>query len=106
MTDKEFLSWIYARLVKVHGEEPLMDYMHKLSAIISATPADRVTANCSSPALTIGQSKVRTVEQIENTLKRVEYNPIQTENISYLRGWEHALRWVLGQNMGVPAHEW
>lgn len=33
MTDKEFLEWIYARLVHHHNENPLYDYMHKLKAI-------------------------------------------------------------------------
>jgi len=33
--DGEFLRWIHARLVKVHGENELVDYMQKLSAIIA-----------------------------------------------------------------------
>lgn len=28
--DKEFLKWIHDRLVNVHNENPLHDYMHKL----------------------------------------------------------------------------
>ena len=41
MTDREMLIWIHQRLVKVHGEDPLVDYMHRLRAIIEATPPDR-----------------------------------------------------------------
>lgn len=35
--DKEFLVWLHERLVHVHGEKPLMDYMHRLRAIIENT---------------------------------------------------------------------
>jgi hypothetical protein len=45
MKDQEFLMWIHARLTEVHGESPLVDYMHKLRAIIEATPPDRYTPN-------------------------------------------------------------
>lgn len=51
MTDREFLMWTHERLEHIHGENPLMDYMHKLRAIIHATPASRETPNvmsCSS----------------------------------------------------------
>lgn len=41
LTDKEHLKWIHARLVDVHGENELFDYMHKLRAIISITPDDQ-----------------------------------------------------------------
>ena len=45
MNDRDFLIWIHERLEHVHGESPLKDYMHKLRAIIKATPADKVTPN-------------------------------------------------------------
>lgn len=45
MKDKEFLIWIHERLEYVYGESPVVDYMHKLRAIIKATPADRITPN-------------------------------------------------------------
>lgn len=45
MNDKLFLIWIHARLEKIYGEDPLKDYMHKLRAIINATPDDRITPN-------------------------------------------------------------
>lgn len=38
-TDKQFLQWIHDRLRYEHGENIYMDYMHKLRAIIEATPA-------------------------------------------------------------------
>lgn len=34
MKDRDFLLWIHDRLTAVYGEDPLMDYMHKLRAII------------------------------------------------------------------------
>lgn len=43
LTDKEFLEWIFERLVNVHKENPLYDYMHKLRAIIKDYPEDKVT---------------------------------------------------------------
>jgi hypothetical protein len=38
--DWEFLTWIYHRLVEVHGENPSYDYMHRLKSIIDAIPAE------------------------------------------------------------------
>jgi len=49
MNDKEFLQWIHDRLKNVHGESGLMDYMHKLRAIIAVTDKEQLTPNvCSS----------------------------------------------------------
>jgi hypothetical protein len=45
MNDRDFLMWIHERLELVHGETPLVDYMHKLRAIISAIPAENLTPN-------------------------------------------------------------
>lgn len=46
--DRHFLRWIHARLQHVHGEDPLYDYMHKLRAVIAATPATQRTPNVCS----------------------------------------------------------
>lgn len=46
MNDKEFLEWIYQRLLKVHKENKNVDYMHKLKNIIDGmedTPWEKVT---------------------------------------------------------------
>ena len=45
MNDKAFLVWIHDRLKNHHGENENVDYMHRLRAIIAATPADRCTPN-------------------------------------------------------------
>lgn len=45
MNDREFLMWIHERLEHVHGEDRLVDYMHKLRAIIASTPVDIITPN-------------------------------------------------------------
>lgn len=45
MSDREFLIWIYQRLVLRHDENELSDYMHKLRCIIAATPAKQRTPN-------------------------------------------------------------
>ena len=34
MNNKEFLQWIFDRLVNEHGEKPCSDYMHRLQYII------------------------------------------------------------------------
>lgn len=47
MEDREFLIWLHKRLEYVHKENPLVDYMHKLRAIIEATPEGKVSPNCS-----------------------------------------------------------
>ena len=45
MKDRDFLIHIHARLEHVYDENPLCDFMHKLRAIISATPARQETPN-------------------------------------------------------------
>ena len=45
MKDKDFLKWIHERLEHVHHESPLMDYMHKLRAIIATTDPEKETLN-------------------------------------------------------------
>jgi len=45
MKDREFLIWLHERLTDVHGENSHVDYMHKLRAIIKATPKDQLTPN-------------------------------------------------------------
>ena len=45
MTDREFLVWIHQRLINIHGEDPLVDYMGKLRSIIAKTPGNKTTPN-------------------------------------------------------------
>lgn len=44
MKDREFLMWVHARLQE-KGDDPLLDFMHKIRAIIWATPAEQETPN-------------------------------------------------------------
>lgn len=44
-SDRGFLMWIHERLQHVHCDPDLADYMHKLRAIIAATPADQKTVS-------------------------------------------------------------
>lgn len=39
MNDRDFLIWLYERLVNVHREHELYDCMHRLRDIIANTPA-------------------------------------------------------------------
>jgi hypothetical protein len=48
MKDREFLIWIHERLRYVHGENPIVDYMHKLRAIIKKMDPDKETPNAES----------------------------------------------------------
>lgn len=43
MKDKDFLAWMHARMEFIHKEPATMDYMHKLRAIINATPENQET---------------------------------------------------------------
>ena len=42
-TDREVLLWFHERLVHVHKESELFDYMHRLRAIIAKTPPKKYT---------------------------------------------------------------
>lgn len=44
-TDRDFLIWIHERLGNVYGDHPGDEHMHKLRAIIAATPESRTTLN-------------------------------------------------------------
>lgn len=48
MNDRDFLIWIHCRLTEIHGENSGMDYMFKLRSIIEATPAGKITPNCTN----------------------------------------------------------
>lgn len=45
MKDRDYLIWLHSRLETVHGERSIVDYMHKLRAVITAIPADQDTPN-------------------------------------------------------------
>jgi hypothetical protein len=45
MNDKEFLTWIYNRLIQVHNENAQFDYMNKLRCIIDTIPESQYTPN-------------------------------------------------------------
>ena len=45
MYDKDFLQWIHDRLEFQYKENPRVDYMLKLKAIINATPEFQLTPN-------------------------------------------------------------
>ena len=43
MKDKQFLQWIHDRMVEIHGENRLYDFMYKLRAIIETIPDEQET---------------------------------------------------------------
>ena len=45
MHDREFLIWLHQRLVLAHGEDEIVDYMHKLRCIIADMPKEQLTPN-------------------------------------------------------------
>jgi len=66
-SDRGFLMWIHERLEHVHGESHLMDYMHKLRAIIAEMPADRKTVS-------VGQGK--------NSLEMLQQSILENAEVS------------------------
>lgn len=67
MTDRDFLIWLHERLEKIHGESPIVDYMHKLRSIIRSTPTDKETPNigsCNSLKDMLGETKTATVSNL------------------------------------------
>ncbi|QDM56496.1 hypothetical protein PP996_gp70 [Gordonia phage SheckWes] len=40
-SDREVLKFLHDRLIYIHGENDLFDYMWRLRAIIQATPEDQ-----------------------------------------------------------------
>jgi hypothetical protein len=45
MKDRDFLIWLHERLTEVCGESAIVDYMHKLRAIIRDMPSDKESPN-------------------------------------------------------------
>jgi hypothetical protein len=64
MTDREFLKWIYARLV-ARGDDELQDFMHRFRDIIGATP--RVSYSCSGP-----ETRTNSMADLERLLTKAE----------------------------------
>ena len=60
MKDRDFLCWVHERLEYVHGDHHLVDFMHKLRAIISTIPENQETPN-------IGQGK-NSLEELKKSL--------------------------------------
>ena len=48
MYDREFMIWIYCRLINVHKEMVYTDYMYRLRSIIDLIPEDQMTGVDSS----------------------------------------------------------
>jgi hypothetical protein len=66
MTDNDFLDWIYARMVKVHNENELVDYMRKFEDIIKKgkmTETDISTVLIEGDIATIMGVKYKRVEE-------------------------------------------
>ena len=60
MNDLEFMIWIHHRLTEVYGENPNVDYMHKLRAVIGSIPVDQVSPNMGN--LTITDLEVKRIK--------------------------------------------
>ena len=48
MKDKEFLTWLYYRLINVHKENCNVDYMTKFASIINKTDPNKISPNIDS----------------------------------------------------------
>lgn len=45
MTTQELLWWIHERMVNVHGESEIVDYMHRLRSVIYDTDPKQQVSN-------------------------------------------------------------
>jgi hypothetical protein len=81
MNDREFLIWLHARLVTVHGEDQLLDYMRKLRAIIRATPKDKLTPNV---------ERCNSLAELEAELKNTQVLTFEQEVRAQFSGEENA----------------
>lgn len=64
MSDREFLMWIHERLERVHGEKAIVDYMHKLRAIIHSMDPETVTHNDGRGCNTLEELKSRLESEV------------------------------------------
>jgi len=53
MTERELLIWIHQRLVKVHGESPFFDYMHRLREVIARTSNAEMSSAASMTSMDV-----------------------------------------------------
>ncbi len=74
MYDRDFLIWIYNRLINVHGENEHVDYMHKLRAVIKATPGDQLTPNAET-----ANSLDEMLEELERVESMEDLRPINAD---------------------------
>ena len=74
MTDNDFLQWIYNRMVEVHNENELYDYMHKFKGIIE---------------------KNKMTEKNKNQTVR------PCKDCKHYKDYEDALDWIISRIMGV-----
>jgi len=53
MTERELLIWIHQRMVKVHGESPFFDYMHRLREVIARTSNAEMSSSASMTSMDV-----------------------------------------------------
>ena len=71
MTDKDFLIWLHQRLVNIHNENELYDYMHKLRQIIFNMPNNYITPNtCDKPSYINKDKIIKTELEIVQLAKK------------------------------------
>lgn len=94
MPDREFLRWIHERLV-IHGDDPNLDFMHKLRSIITAIPEDRVTPN-TEMLINLGENELLRIRQW--------FDSVQDTNPKYLESKDYILarRIYEAEGMRVP----
>lgn len=68
MNDLKFMIWIHHRLTDVHKENPSVDYMHKLRAVINSIPRNQISKNMGT--VTIAELELKNIRAKK---KRREY---------------------------------
>lgn len=87
MNDAEFLMWIYKRLIIVHKEDELYDYMHKLKDIIKQLEAQTQSIKTKGKFIKIKQNiiaidKIKAIHLGEE--KPLDLCILLTENIELI----------------------
>jgi hypothetical protein len=93
MTDREFLIWIHRRLVNVHKESELVDYMHKLRSIIR---------RISSEGPNIGSEN-----SLDDLLEKIEHKSDFNWKVNMKpESMKPAIRQILGGSQGKDVLFW
>lgn len=83
--DSAFLTWIHDRLINIHHENPNVDYLHRLRAIIAATPDDQATPNTPSVATTHEGIALDSVADTDGSVRPSDHDTLGQRRIKLMQ---------------------